>query len=310
MDLKDTFQECVQIASSTSVKLGSYRAPSVFLIKADKLRLNLSQLAEFCLETFDEYSAFHQDLTRIQPTIDLVKFDDATSRLLVDAAIEIKELQGMKLKLLNKLHNEQWNTHYSAVVSSLCEQLQSISRLLDLMKQERQKYNKSCYRIHTEITDDVTLHRQISESVKSDIVEKADDFAQKVKFSERYESEIANPKQMKQYKDFFEEHKELLVLENKELHEKFSEELAEAQSIEKSVQSIAYLLSDFTRILEQQNENIEDVHTDSKATSAFVHGADEQLLLTIERSKSSQRNMVIVTIGLSILLLLLDYLTP
>lgn len=130
------------------------------------------------------------------------------------------------------------------------------------------------------------------------------------KFSERFSSDIAHPKKMAEYESFAESHRKLLERENKELNEKFSEELEQAHDIESSVASVASLLNDFSRLLEKQSVDIVDIHEDSKTTSNFVKDAEAQLVLTIERSKSSQRNMVIVTIGLSLLLLLLDFLTP
>lgn len=307
MDLKGVFEECVKaVSSADAAGYHPRRSSSVFLVKAEKLRDSLQELLNFCGDIFDEYAGYHEGMPWFRPAVDLTVFDDVSSRLILEIAVEIKELQHLKQKEVNTANNEHNQEHHSVILENLYEMLQSISRELDTMKQQRRKYSHSFCRIHTELSiSDTSLMNE-----KTVTAEESSKDAECTNFAERYVSEVAQPKQMRQYQTFFEEHKELLANENKELHDKFSEELDEAQLIERSVQSVAYLLSDFSKILERQGEGIEDVNTDSKAASAFVQSADEQLHLTIERSKSSQRNMVIVTIGLSVLLLLLDFLTP
>lgn len=44
-------------------------------------------------------------------------------------------------------------------------------------------------------------------------------------------------------------------------------------------------------------------------TTELVKDADEELCLTLERSNKHSRNMFIIIAGLSVLLLLLDFLT-
>ena len=112
------------------------------------------------------------------------------------------------------------------------------------------------------------------------------------------------------YVGFAEQHKKLLERENRELRERFSEELLEAEEVEKSVQSIAVLMSEFSRMISVQSSDVDFVHQSAKSSTEFVKETEMQLDLTIDRSKSSQRNMIIVTLGLAILLLILDYLTP
>jgi hypothetical protein len=289
------------------------RASSLFTMKTEQLRASLVQFIDFSKLCFDEFAAYHQDLPWYRSNIDIIFFEETSSRLVVDIAAELKELQSLKLKHGQSAQNKHALDHYTNIITSLCDLLQNVSGVLDTMKQERQKYNMSPFRLHTDLTDisvsqavsksEITVSLPLESSVKNGVDVSS-------KFSDRYVSEVALPKQMDKYQQFYDDHKELLVNENKELNEKFSEELDEAQNIERSVQSIAYLLNDFSRILEQQSDGVEEVHTDSRATSAFVREADAELSLTIERSKSSQRNMVFVTVGLALLLLLLDYFTP
>lgn len=307
MDLNDTFLECVVHASPAGLVYRPQLSSSLFIIKAEALQCSLRQLSAFCQDKFDEYSSYHHDMLGFRPTVDLAAFDDSISRLIVDFAVEIKDLQGMKS---SASINEHRDSHRAAIVSSLLELLQSTSREFDNMKLERRKYGLNHFRILTEMSSASVSAKIAVEPTRRGAGDKSCSGAERMKFSERYTSDIAAPKQMKQYQIFFEARKELFANENKDLREKFSEELHEAESIEQSVQSIATLLSDFSAILEKQSDSMDDVLVDSKTTSAFVSGADEQLRLTIDRSKSSQRSMVIVTIGLSILLLLLDYLSP
>lgn len=132
----------------------------------------------------------------------------------------------------------------------------------------------------------------------------------KASFADRYVAEMADPSTMRRYESFAEQHRELLSSERAEIKDRMPEELLEAESVERSVEDVAALLGEFSRILQSQSEVLEEVHTDSSAATGLVRGAEEQLDLTIERSKASQRTMIVVVLGLGFLLLLLDYITP
>jgi hypothetical protein len=184
------------------------------------------------------------------------------------------------------------------------------------MKREKAKFGRNPLRLHQDVSDKAFLNKPIPKnkseenSSPQDTIQPVKNNAISNKFSERYIAEIVAPKKMALYENFANNHKKLLSLENKELQLKFSEELLEAQNIEKSVMEVSSLLNEFSRILELQSDGLTEIHKDTQDTASFVKEAESQLDLTIERSKSSQKNMVFVTLGLAFLLLLLDYLTP
>ena len=199
----------------------------------------------------------------------------------------------------------------------MSQDLQVFSSRLDFMKRERDKYTTNPFRLHT--VSRLSLIDSENKALKSDIPASESVFpeskAQRVPvprtgFADRYVSEVAPPKQLQVYVGFAEQHKKLLERENRELRERFSEELLEAEEVEKSVQSIAVLMSEFSRMISVQSSDVDFVHQSAKSSTEFVKETEMQLDLTIDRSKSSQRNMIIVTLGLAILLLILDYLTP
>lgn len=129
-------------------------------------------------------------------------------------------------------------------------------------------------------------------------------------FVERYESEIAPMKVLKEYEKLGEKHKKILLKESKVLQVQYSEELLETTKMEKSVIKISNLLFDFVNILQSQRELIDDVNKCGKTTLAYVNDTDNELLLTIQRSQSHLQSMVVLYIGLSIVLLILDFVTP
>ena len=67
-------------------------------------------------------------------------------------------------------------------------------------------------------------------------------------------------------------------------------------------------MNEFVNMLKIQSEQIQDVNTDAEIVKDHVEDADRELILTIQRSKSYQRNMIILVLGLSFLLLFLDWL--
>jgi hypothetical protein len=59
-----------------------------------------------------------------------------------------------------------------------------------------------------------------------------------------------------------------------------------------------------------QREAIEDVREAAVDSTQYVKDTDEELLLTLERSQSHSRNMMILTVALAVLILFLDWITP
>lgn len=129
-------------------------------------------------------------------------------------------------------------------------------------------------------------------------------------FAERYNSEIAPPSKMKEYQQFATKHKEALLAESKQLSEKYDEDLQSAHRAEQTVSGLFDMLNEFIAVMRTQEDLVEDVHDASKAATSHVKETDEQLLLTLQRSKSYQMSTVGLVLGLAFFLLLLDAATP
>lgn len=76
------------------------------------------------------------------------------------------------------------------------------------------------------------------------------------------------------------------------------------------MQQVGGLLGELSRVLGSQAGLAEEVLLAAEQAGRQVSGADEELRLTIQRSKSNGRNMTLLAVGLAVLLLLLDWLTP
>jgi len=128
-------------------------------------------------------------------------------------------------------------------------------------------------------------------------------------FANRYGDEVAPVKKLREYERLASKHKAALFKETKDLRAKFSEEYNDTMKMEETVGLISNLLGDFVRILQSQEVFVEEVASHGKSATDQVEQAEEELIKTIQRSATSQRNMAIVTVGLALFLLLLDFLT-
>lgn len=128
-------------------------------------------------------------------------------------------------------------------------------------------------------------------------------------FVDRYEAEIAPPSRLKEYKSIASKHKDILLKESKDLQVQYSEDLKEAHKMEHTVGHISRLLMEFVQILQTQRDSVDDVHVAGKQATDLVNDTDSELQLTIERSESHSRTMVILTVGFAIFLLILDFVT-
>jgi hypothetical protein len=70
------------------------------------------------------------------------------------------------------------------------------------------------------------------------------------------------------------------------------------------------LVAEFASLLDGQSGIVEDIGETAREVTQSVQSADDELLLTIERTQSQQWNMVILLFTLSFLLLTLHVITP
>ena len=129
-------------------------------------------------------------------------------------------------------------------------------------------------------------------------------------FSTRYEDEIASTAKLHTYRLLGDKHRTTLTAEAKVLQSQFQNELIEARQIEASVYNISNLLTEFSSILQGQSTLVTNLYETTTYTSDFISDTEKELRLTLERSKNSSRNMILLALLLSVLLLLLDWITP
>jgi len=194
------------------------------------------------------------------------------------------------------------------------------------MQKERKKCHRSpCFLLSLEVSDlslhdpsTVALQKEVhppsKPSATATISEKKEPavIVNEIpkSFASRYEGELGPPSKIAEYSNIAKSHRIELLKETKYLRQKFSHDLQQANDIEKTVNSISNMLGEFVRILQSQSGTVEDAHTTSKAATRNITQTADELLLTIERSQSHQRNIVVITILLALLLLFLDFITP
>ena len=74
--------------------------------------------------------------------------------------------------------------------------------------------------------------------------------ARSKELGERYSNEVASVSRMKEYELLATRQREVLFNENKNLREKFSEDVQEAISLEKNISKISSMISEFLQILQ------------------------------------------------------------
>lgn len=129
-------------------------------------------------------------------------------------------------------------------------------------------------------------------------------------FASRYEDEIASTTKLKEYKALGTKHKDILMKEAHTLQTKYNEDIVLAKQIESTVTNISTCLNEFTNILRGQTGLVDELYETALDATDFVNQADKELQLTIKRSTSHSRNISFLAVGLAVLLLLLDFLTP
>ena len=127
-------------------------------------------------------------------------------------------------------------------------------------------------------------------------------------FVDKYEKEAGSSAQMRVYDSLAKKHKSALMKEASSLQLKFSEDMQNATKIEGAINQIGELLTEFASILQPQSEQIEYVRDDAKEAQEHVKSSKSQLQLTLERSERNQKSIVFLSVGLALLLLLLDWI--
>lgn len=248
--------------------------------------------------------------------IDLI--DDSRHRLsqeialfITSLATEINELRRTISLTSDTLNNK----NQREIVSYLLERLSAFTKLSQNMENERRRFYRNPYKLHT--SKDINTRN--NKSIKN---ENNYNFDFKLKqntnssnklsksFADRYEDEIAPQSKLKEYNQLTEKHKLICEKDTKKLQENFNEDMQETCKMETTVEQISYLLTEFVNILQVQSEQVKDLEGTGKIATEHVLETDKELILTIKRSTSHQMNMIFLYISLALLLLILDYITP
>lgn len=233
--------------------------------------------------------------------------------------------------------------HYDSVATYLVEKLRMLTKRSQHLKRQRVKYNANPLRLLTSGMDsgadnEVGSRREL-EHKSAGSVHGAADYSSTAAvsvsapaahasgsagkasggskstvldsdFVSRYEAEIASPKRIREYSDIASKHKESLLKETALLRTQFDSQLTVTEGMEHSIEAVSSMLSEFLQIIESQSDKILDIRDVSKEATESVTKASEELETTITRTQSFQVNMVILIVGLALLLLVLDYITP
>lgn len=309
------------------------RSPTPFLINASQLLTQINTFETLLHAIYEDYIDYHGSLPLslcysllLRPKTRTSFTDDDRRRLsqeialfLTTLATEINELR-RSITMTTDTSLNNYNKHQREIISYLLERLSSFAKQSQNMEKERKRFYRNPYKLHS--SQDINT-RSIKNNNKNDS-NKSNNFDFKLKhnnnvsdsnklsksFAERYDDEIAPQSKLKEYKHLTEKHKAICEKDTKMLNAKFSEDVQETMKMETAVEQISYLLSEFVNILQAQSEQVKDLEGTGKVATEHVLDTDKELILTIQRSASHQRNMVFLSVGLAILLLILDYITP
>ena len=216
-----------------------------------------------------------------------------------DITTEINDLNRV-IKIMSTTSENKH--HLSIIVSILLDKIYALSKYFQNMQNENSKYNKNPFKLLTLFRTELDkaqmqqFHNPIITPLPTKIIEK-------------YNSNISvQNNSIQKYNEVSSVLKQKLMATKKSLKTKFSEDLEIAFDTENTVMKVSNLMNEFVNMLKIQSEQIQDVNTDAEIVKDHVEDADRELILTIQRSKSYQRNMIILVLGLSFLLLFLDWL--
>jgi len=308
------------------------RSPTPFLINASQLLIQINTFETLLDAIYEDYIDYHGNLPLslsytllLRPKTRTSFTDDDRRRLsqeialfLTTLATEINELR-RTITMTNDTSLYNYNKHQREIISYLLERLTNFTKQSQHMEKERIRFYRNPYKLHSSKNytncknknnkndsnnnyDFKLKHNNNNDGNSSSKLSKS--------FADRYEDEIAPQSKLREYKELTERHKVICEKDTKKMNAKFSEDIQETSKMETAVEQISYLLTEFVNILQAQSEQVKDLEGTGKVATEHVLDTDKELILTIQRSASHQRNMVFLTVGLAIMLLILDYITP
>ena len=226
-------------------------------------------------------------------------------------------------------------SHYQEIVSFVSTKLSAFTKQVQIMHRERKRLSFDPLRLYTtdydvydDAEDNLLANTRAPRSRFSSLFNRGEGSAaagsaRAKKDKDRsvnaeklvstylvakYEKEAGPTSKLKVYDSLAVKHKAALMKEASSMQVKFSEDLRNATQMERTVNQIGDLLTEFASILQSQSGQVEEVNDDAKQTEEHVQSSKLQLQLTIERSEKNQKSIVFLSVGLALLLLLLDWI--
>lgn len=292
-------------------------ASSPFVMRCDYVYRQIIKNSIYMKSVNDAYIDYHQQLCESNMT-DLERQHVAknVALFITSSVSDIQELSRVARYEAGSDFTRQ--AHYDGIVAHLTKCLEAFTKNYKKMQRERERVialkNPFGWHVAKDILpfDSEPALQSIGTrpSAERGATNTTRSTQLPTNFLDRYESEVAKPETLRKYAHIIAEQKASLLKEAKHLNEVFNEELLSVNSIEATVGDISSMLSDFMGILSEQSDQLGGISQSGKMTTEAVQQTSKELQLTIERTESHSRNIVLLACGLAILLLLLDWITP
>lgn len=330
MDVTDELWACCEQGDVDTAEC-FLTTPSPFVLMATDLLRQIEANEHYMQHIYEDYVDYHRYLRREDCDAGSALTDDERHRIgkevalfVASVASDVQELH--RIVRFRASASSEETTHYEEILAHLTKVLDKFIKNHKMMQRERERLALNPFRLLTESIDSgkfatartLAKLRDHAENPHLDDVKNSmaagaiSDQGGRLSrmFVERYESEVAKPSILKKYDDIVSKQKASLMKEAKHLNVRFSEELREVASAEASSMQLSSMLTDFLGILGEQSGQVDVVSGSGKAATEAVKQTDAELLLTLERTESHQKNMVLLACTLALLLLLLDWASP
>jgi len=305
---------------------GPFAAPSPFVLKCASVLGEVQSREMYLAGVYEEFVGYHDRVLGAkwpERLGDRAEIGQEASLFVATALSDVQELQ--RIARYCAAGEPARQRHYEGVLANLSKRLERFAKNNKQMQRERERVcSRGPLRLFSapsssssasSSTPPIPVSYQqkqqqggLSRAARQKEREKEEEEAKR--FAERYESEVAKPSVLRQLDDIVARQKASLLKEATHLSQVFSQELALVTSAESTVESVASMLGDFVALLSEQAEQVEEIAESGKTTTDAVRHTAGELQKTIDRTESHGRNMAFLAIGLALLLLLLDWITP
>jgi hypothetical protein len=211
---------------------------------------------------------------------------DVLENVIQDAIKEIEKIMIGDMDVMRKLkyedHNNMINWFQQSVVQLLYEKLKLIQDRFRSMKEIRRKHDFSKREKFRPIVIENALHKE--------------------------ERIIDEQSQNEYMQNLSTEEMQMLEQENRMLMDQLTNELEEAQRIERSAHEFSHLMDVFAEKVFEQDEMIEEIQTQAKENVDIVNQVPEQIIQASDHGKGFRHFMLIFLLISGLTLLLLDWM--